>query len=251
MKTVVYQSYRTESVPEWINRCQESVRDWASDKGFDYRFWGDEAFDLLPDDFRARAAGRLPILSDLSRLLLARQLLTEGYGRTIWIDADVLIFNPDQLEITVTRDFSFCREIWVQEEPDGKLKVYRNVHNALCVFVEGNSFLDFYIDACQRIVGQMEGEQGLVNQIIGPKLLTSLHNTLGYPLIETVGMLSPPVLRDIDRGGGAALDVLVREKSTPLYAANLCDSLSAQLAPEHLLGGVSWLLENRGGKLGE
>jgi hypothetical protein len=255
MKTVVYQSYRTEDVPDWIARCLAGVRQWTESKGYDYRFVGDEFFDLLPDDYRRRAAARLPVLSDLARLIMARDLLDEGYQRTIWIDADVLIFDPDHFDISIDSDFSFCREIWIQPDGKGGIKAHRNVHNAVSVFKAGNSFLEFYIDACKRIIGQFEDGKGLVNQIVGPKLLSSLHNTMGYPVIDNIGMLSPLVLKDIEQGQGAALDLLVGKTPGPMQAANLCSSMSESVVDgielSHSMMGqvVEKLLANRGGKL--
>lgn len=255
MKTVVHQSYRTENVPGWIGKCLESAQNWAAAKGFDYHFMGDEFFDLLPAEFRARTEGRLPIQSDLARLITARNLLAKGYQRTIWIDADVLIFDSDNFDIAVVEGFSFCREIWVQPDAKGTIKAFRNVHNALAVFVTGNSFLEFYIDACQRIITRFDTDKRLVNQIVGPKLLSSLHNTMGYPVIDSVGMLSPLVLRDIDSGGGPALDLLVNEMPTSIRAANLCSSLANGISDDVELSHsmmeriVTSLLASRGGTL--
>lgn len=255
MKTVVYQSFRTEEIPPWIARCMKGVAEWADARDYDYARVGDEFFDLLPNDYRSIAQGRLPILSDLARLIMARNLLAAGYERTIWVDADVVILDPDNFEITVNEDFSFCREIWVQPDGRGGVKAYRNVHNAMCVFVEGNSFLEFYIDACQRIVSQFKDGQGLVNQIVGPKFLSAIHNITAYPVIENVGMLSPLVVADIDAAAGAALDLLNKEKPAPMQAANLCSSLAGGVADDVDLNHemmdrvVTNLIANKGGDL--
>ena len=203
----------------------ESVRLWAGAKGYDYRFIGDEIFDLAPGWYREKAKNRIPVITDLGRLLLARNFLGNGFERTIWLDADVLVFDPDKLEIDVVEQFAFGREVWVQKDGKGRLKAYRNVHNALCVFTAGNSFLDFYIHACQSIIRRMDGE--MVPQIVGPKLLTSLHNTVGFALIDEVGMVSPLVLKDLAEGGGEALNLLGREQ-LKMRAANLSASLSAK-----------------------
>ena len=45
MKTVVFQSYKTEDVPPWIATCMDGVRQWSAAKGFDYRFMDDQFFD--------------------------------------------------------------------------------------------------------------------------------------------------------------------------------------------------------------
>jgi len=255
MKTVVFQSYRTDNVAPWIDTCMDGVRQWSAARGFDYRFMDDQFFDLLPTDYREKAKGRLPVLSDLARLIMARNLILEGYEKTIWIDADVVIFDPQGFDIAIDGNFSFCREIWIQPSAKGGIKVFRNVHNAICVFVKGNSFLEFYIDACQQVVSSMPNEKAMVNQIVGPKLLSALHNMIGYPLIENVGMLSPLVLRDIDTGGGAALDLLVDEMPAPMQAANLCSSLAGGVIDDidlsHTMMGriVDRLLSSKGGTL--
>ena len=253
MKTVVFQSYRTEDVPNWIATCMDRVRRWCVTKSFDYRFMDDQFFDLLPADYRKKADGRLPILSDLARLIMARNLFQEGYEKTIWIDADVLIFDLESFDIAIERGFCFCREIWVQPSPNGGIRVFRNVHNAVCIFVKGNSFLEFYIDACQHIVGKIDKDKAMVNQIVGPKLLSALHNMIGYTLIKNVGMLSPLVLKDIDKAGGAALDLLVHEIPAPMQAANLCSSLAGDVIDgidlNHTMMErvVGQLVKNKGG----
>jgi hypothetical protein len=72
MKTVVYQSFRNDTVRGPIARCVATVEAWAGARGFAYRFLGDELFERVPDWFRARVGGnRLP-MSDLARLKVAR-----------------------------------------------------------------------------------------------------------------------------------------------------------------------------------
>ncbi|MBL6946795.1 MAG: hypothetical protein ISR47_09155 [Rhodospirillales bacterium] len=224
MKTIVYQSFRTTGVPAWMNTCMASVKEWAVGEGFDYRFLGDEIFDSVPGWYRDKAGGKIPIVTDLARLRLARVFIEEGYDRTIWLDADVLVFDPGNFTISVVEEFAFGEEVWVQPSKSGGLQAYRHVHNAICVFVSGNSMLDFYIHACESILGRVEG--GVPSQLVGPKLLTALHNMIGFALIPEVGMLSPLTLRDVASGGGPALDLLRERQSAPLRAANLCSSLA-------------------------
>ena len=226
MKTVVYQSYRTTEVAPWIECCLASVRDWTAAQGWDYRFIGDEIFDLAPGWYRDKAQGRTPVITDLCRLILARDLLAEGYVRVIWLDADVLIFDPENLHITVSEEFAFGQETWIQPGKGAgkgrRLKATTNVHNALCVFTEGNSFLDFYIHACLSVVRRIEGP--MVPQLVGPKLLTALHNILGFQLAPEVGAFSPLLLSDIAGGGGPALDLYRESAPATARAANLCAS---------------------------
>jgi len=225
MKTTVIQSYRTANVPEWIEVCLASVRDWTRQAGFKYSFVGDEIFDRVPDWYKVNAGNRPPVVTDLGRLMLIHEELDAGAERAIWLDADVLVFDPAGLVIDDSFDYAFGREIWVQPDKDGqRLKVYRNVHNAICVFQQANPFLEFYIHACRRIISGASGS--VPNQVVGTKFLTALHNIMGFQLIDAVGMASPLVLRDIAAGGGPALDRLHAVMTVPMAAANLCSSLA-------------------------
>ena len=223
--TLVVQSFKSGENPAWMNACLDSVRLWANKSGFDYQFVDDEIFDLLPKNYRQIADKRVPILTDLGRLLLIRRAISGAYSKAIWVDADVLVFDPALLCMPSGVGHAFCREIWVQNDPNKKgfFRIYHNVHNAVCLFERGDSFLNFYIYACERIV---TASRGLVpNQIVGTKFLTALHNIVAFPLINSVGMLSPVVLRDVALGGGAAIDCLIQELPDPLAAVNLCMSL--------------------------
>ena len=55
---------------------------------------GDEIFDLVAPDLRAKLRDRTPILTDLARLELMQQHLDREGGQTLWIDADSLVLNP-------------------------------------------------------------------------------------------------------------------------------------------------------------
>jgi len=223
MKTIVYQSQRPEGLPAWLETCLGSVRSWSEDRGFAYRFYGDEIFERVPAWYRDKTAAYPQVATDLGRLRLARELLDEGYERTVWLDADVLVFDPENFRINVETGSAFGREVWVQADGKGGLRAYRNVHNAVALFCRDDTFLDFYADACERIIGRANG--GLPPQIVGTKLLTALHNIVGFQLIDAVAMASPPVVRDIAGGGGAALDRLSRELEAVPEAVNLCSSL--------------------------
>ncbi len=246
MSTIVYQSTSDDGYPAWMERCVASVRGWADARGYAYHRFGDDAFELAPSWCLDKAAGRSPMVMDLVRLLLARDLLGD-FARVVWLDADVLIFRPDALLLPDDVSFAFGREVWVQPDAQGRLKTFRNVHNAICLFTVGNPMLDFYIHAATEILRRLDG--GGTPQLIGPKLLTALHNIVGFPLIDAVGGFSPAVLRAVADGGGPALDLLLRETPAPLAAANLCASLAADSgtalprAVERLLSDHSILSE--------
>ncbi len=209
METVVFQSFRRVGVPRWIDRCIASVRDWAAARGYAYRFFGDEIFDLLPDFYRLRTADYIQLRTDLARLLAAAQLLAEGHPRVIWLDADVHIFGP--LAIPDARELYFCREVWDDEV---------RVNNCACVFTQREPFLPFYIAAAQQLMRAAAGK--LDPLMVGTRFLTELDRVVPLPKLETIALVAPPVLRDIAAGGGPHLAAYRARFGPVVHAANLC-----------------------------
>lgn len=226
MAALVLQSFHADP-PDWIADAMAGVRAWAEGAGFDYRRVGDEIFERVPPALRAKAGPYPQIATDLGRLELLREALEQGYERAVWLDADVVVFAPERLDLAAADadGYAFGREVWVQPRQRGDgLEARRNVHNAICVFDRGNPMLAFYAHAAGRVLDRAEAGR-LPPQIVGPKLLTSLHNTVNLPLIESCGMASPPVVRDLAAGGGPALELLRTESPVPPAALNLCHSL--------------------------
>ena len=220
--TIVLQSHRQPLPASWIETCTNSVKDWAKQNGFTYQFIGDELFEYVSTPLLDKIENQPIIATDLARLKALQSLLQLGFESVIWCDADFLIFNPEQF-ILPNEAFAIGREVWVQTDQRQKLSVHIKVHNAFLMFRQGNSFLNFYTETAERLLTQNEGS--MPPQFIGPKLLTAIHNVVQCPVMETAGMLSPLVSKDIVNGGGEALD-LFKQKSTQLItAANLCGSL--------------------------
>ncbi len=222
--TLIIQSHREPLPFAWLQTCIDSVRDWAGARGFDYRWLGDELFAAVDAELREKTRAQPVIATDLGRLRSLQQGLADGYRRVVWCDADFLVFRPHGFDLPDT-DFALGREVWVQRDPEGRLRVYPKVHNAFLMFESGNSFLDFYTDTAERLVRLNQGS--MPPQFIGPKLLTALHNIAQCPVLESAGMLSPAVMRDLLAGGGAALELLRAESKASPAAANLSSSLTA------------------------
>ncbi len=219
MGTVVFQSFRdTQSVG--IRRCLASVEAWAASQGHAYRFLGDELFERVPDWFRERVAGdRLP-MSDLARLVVARELLDEGWDRVAWLDADVLVFDREGFSIDIAHDYAFCREVWLRRGGADKLLVTEGLHNAVCVFSRGNPFLDFYIHACESIIRDAGGP--IRSHALGPDFLARMADVIGPRTLPDVGLFSPIVTAAIAKGGGRASKAYRKAFGNPLRCANLC-----------------------------
>ena len=221
--TLVIQSHRVPLPCGWLQLCLDSVANWARVKGYDYRFLDDQIFDQLEPDLLEKTRAQPVISSDLARLKSLQQGLAEGYACVIWCDADFLIFNADNF-ILPESDFALGREVWVQADEQGKLRTYVKVHNAFLMFRQDNHFLDFYADTAQRLLRLNQGRMS--PQFIGPKLLTALHNIALCPVMETAGMLSPAVIRNLLAGGGKALDLFHDKSPVELTGANLSGSLT-------------------------
>lgn len=240
--TLVIQSYRTDFVPGWVALCLDSVRDWARESRYDYRFVGDEIFSLVPDWYREKVAHRLPVATDYARLLLLQAALSgNDYDTAIWLDADLLVFDAG-LSLDFEGTCAFGRERWVQTGSHGRPILRRNVHNAVCVFRRGCPVLPFLIQTVESIIRRVD-PQHIAPQMVGPKLLTALHNICGFTLLDNIGALSPAVLDDLVDGGGDALALLRAEQPVPLQAANLCASLAradqAETACSRLLAAAA------------
>jgi hypothetical protein len=222
--TVVIQSHRASGDrPAWIDRCLDSVGAWAEARGFERRFEDDRFFDRLPPPLRAKTRDRPMVAADLSRLLWAREVLAEGAARVVWLDADVLVFDPARLHLgALEAGCLFGAEVWIQRA-GRRWRAYDKVHNALLAFEPGNPVLDYYLHVAHSMVHR--ARPPVPPHLVGPRLLGALHNLAPFPLCTAVGSLGPPVLRDLLDGGGGALD-LFRARSPRLAAANLCAALA-------------------------
>lgn len=220
-ETIVFQSFRTSGVPAWIARCLESTRHWARLRGFDYQFIDDRFFDYVPRELRAQTSNKV-VLSDLARLLVSRELLAKRYRRTVWVDADVIVFDPERWDLPTDSDFYFCHELWPSPR-EGGVRLDIRANNAVMIFSGGNHFLDFYIDSCARILSSGEP---LKNWHLGVRFLTALRNVCPLPVLENIGMLGPDLIEDLLRGPKRLLSSYVRAMGRRQVAANLCGSMA-------------------------
>jgi len=221
LKTIIFQSQAKSNMQPWVEACLETVRIWATQTSVDYQFLGDEIFEFVPEYLRYKFKDQPVILTDLARLRLLNSALNDAYDRAVWIDADLLVFNPYALDL-IKAFHAVGREVWVQKA-GSQLKVYRKVHNAFLMGTKDDSFLPFYADAAETMLRRAEGP--LVPQFIGPKLLTAQHNITALHVQESVGMVSPLALRDALNGGGPALDLTLAGHERGLDAVNLSASL--------------------------
>lgn len=221
MRTVVYQSYRTFDVPSIISKCMPTVRDWAEKQGYEYRFFDDILFDKVPDWFKDRVHHEKLPMSDLGRLIIARELLAEGFDRVVWVDADLYVLKPGELSIPEAPYF-VCKEVWVERSSTGFPVAIRKVNNAFMGFTQNQPVLDVLIEACLRHA--QETKSKLPNIEFGPNLLTTLDTFLHFPRVTNVALLSPLTIVDLLQGGGPCWSIYANAFGKEYAAINLCSS---------------------------
>ncbi len=220
------------------------MRDWSNASSYDYQFLGDEIFNRVPVELIERIQHKV-VATDLTRLMILKEALETGYNTVVWMDADFLVFDPAEFVLPDT-DYALGREVWVQRDSAGTLRVYRKVHNAFLLFRRNNSFLSFYLETAIRLLGLNTGT--IPPQFIGPKLLTALHNVAQLNVFECAGMFSPMVVKDMIRGRGPALEKFNSNTSVPVTAANLCISScdKNELTTKEMEQLIDLLLTRRG-----
>lgn len=272
LKTIVYQSYRTENVPSWISKCMETVRNWASLKGFDYYFIDDRMFSYAPDWYRKKVKNNVLLVSDLARLEIAKELLAQGYDRTIWVDADIVIFDPENFNINIEEEFAFTRELWAIHNKLNCYEYSTRVCNAVTVMVKNNSILDFYIYACKSMVENPDWKIRFKNDtgwkiklkrsldryrytykegfippsFVGTIFLTRLYEQTAFPLLNNVGLFSPDIVHEMTKAHSNMLKQYMKKWIDPIYAANLCGSFYGTQKSDFVMSIVEKLLLSKG-----
>jgi len=243
VKTAVIQSFRTHDVPPWIARCLTSVRDWASRSGFAYQYVDDRIVDLCGPEYLAKVGRNFQSITNLARLELIRNALAGGFDRAIWLDADVFVFAPESFRIDITTGYAFCREVWLNIGRLGLLVSRRAVNNAACVFTQGAPELDLLIATIRQRASAGKVKS---NYQLGVWLLNELEPTLRIPLIDSVGMFSPAIIKALAVDRPKALRRYAREFGARVSAANLCLALTGPGA-DRLVCSAMDALERTGG----
>jgi hypothetical protein len=252
MNTIVFQSFRPHNVPRWIERCLASVRSWAEASGFTYRLIDDAFLALAPDWYRAKTNEYITLVTDLARLVYARQCLLDGFNRAIWVDADVIVFCPSSLRVDPNLSCGYCREVWVDREESGAVVPDPKVNNAVCQFTnEAIEHLESYIDHCYSTIRELpEIRDGLE---VGTRYLSATHSSKA--LILNVGLINPVIMQAILEDDEDLLARYIEWQGSYVYAANLCHSIRRFFGPMPGLydclcnAVVEKLIANQGGVL--
>jgi hypothetical protein len=198
--TIIIQTFRNHTIPAWIQRCLDSVRNWARFHGHDYSLAGDGFYDLCGPEYLARGRKNPQGITNLARLVATRQQLDAGYQRVIWMDADMFVFDPANLVFDfpaefLTTGYAFGREVWLTRDPAGAIHVTPPFpHNAATFFTQSAVDLDVLITLIRHIDA---GRQIVSNYQVGVRLLHGLQYSLMFPTFSHIGVFSPVLLRAV------------------------------------------------------
>lgn len=201
-------------MPGWVGRCVDSVRGWAAGG---HELLGGELLDLAPGWVHDAAGDSVLPVTDVARLVLLRDRLAAGHDRVVWLDADVLVWDPAVVDVEVGAGIGVCVERWVTGAPGGGLQALPYVSNAAlsCRSVEAvEALLEAALDRVRA--GDVRARS------LGPDLLTPMHQDTPFGEVRGLSVLSPHVVRDVP----GAWDLLVSSLPWPLGAANLCWSMA-------------------------
>jgi hypothetical protein len=239
MKVLVFQSH-PRNAPPWIRRCAASVRGWTRQQDWQYRLLGDELFRGIPLAITLKAQSRLP-LADLGRLLWTKRLLKD-WDRVVWIDSDVLVFNPESFLIDLSQEHLVCREILIARgRGGGKLTAAKAYNPTVLMFSRQSAFLDEWLRGIER---KASASKGLGDPDFGRDLLRRLSPRGGLPAVFSVGHFNAAILKEIHGHPGPAIGRMMEASGVPFAAANLCGH--HKLPDETYLRIIDRLLESGG-----
>ena len=242
--------------PGWINSCLQSVRDWAMSNQFDYRFAEDNIKSLVDETIWQQTENAPQAGFDVLRLVWMQEVLRPSHTThhdgniryCMWLDADTLVIDGQRLtdHLPWGSPFAVGRENWLHRE-GSRVRVRRHVHNAALWANSENPVLPFYEFAARKILERIQPP--FVPQLIGPKLLTSWHNVIGFDVMECCTMVSPDLVTAIETTDRPALAMYSRACEYGVAAVNLCTSLAEDDGKMAML--VAELLENAQQLFGE
>ena len=226
----------------------------GASQGYAYSFLDDQFLSLAPEWYRVKAGAMTCVVTDLARLVHARMLLLQGYEQVIWMDADLLVFQPERLRLPACPTFRYCKEVWLQRTPSGDIAPLFRVNNSVCLFgPEGLSHLDEYIQHCLTLV---RGSGHMTSALtVGTDVLTRSFPHGGN--IDCIGMLSPVLLQAVLREERDVIARYAAWQGAPVFAVNLCNNYRtgfgevAGLFDYLVEEAVAELLETQGGLLGD
>ena len=248
----VLQSYEAASTPAWISRYLDSVRSWAAERGYRYRF-SPAFFDRAPAWFKERCAPETGPLTDVARLYLMQELFDAGEEFVLWVDADVLVFDPAALAIDPATGFTVIEEVTVWEDAQGRgFATPRGVNGALLGSRRAHPMFLRYFEAVEDTV-RAHPEGPIARTIAGPRLLTTLTDGASIERLTSVGLFTPEILVQIATGRQTLPRLFAHRFGHRVAAANLCHFFRGEVPAAAvdrfdaaMLAAIDLLVQSRG-----
>jgi hypothetical protein len=198
-----------------------SVQQWAVLHGWDYLVLDDAFLELPPHWVRQRCGSNLYAKTDVARLIWAKEVLSHQYDRVIWVDADVVVFDPDGLarHVNAVHEYGFAHELFLHIEGHHTKPIW-GLNNAVMVFDRHTPMLQNYLQRCLERLEHHQGE--LPRTAIGPTLLNQLNHASDLHQIQGVGLFTPAMLRPFAAGQDALMRLYLSHCLVLPAAANLC-----------------------------
>jgi hypothetical protein len=220
-KICIIQAYEAQTVPDWIARCLNSVREWAAVHRHDYHF-SPEFWCHAPEWFRERCGPEFGPVTDVARVYMMKEQFERGAECVVWIDADVLVFDPQNLRIPTQADFFGIKEITILTFPDGSARSSpEGVNGAVLGARRGSALFDVYLKSIECVAHDYP-DKVLPRTVAGPQLLTRLASTNHMECLTTVGLFTPAILNEIALGQTRLPALFSRSFGYRVAAANLC-----------------------------
>ncbi len=206
----------------------QTVREWAALRGFTYEFVDDALFDYAPPQLRALPRNSILPLTDVARLGLLRARLASDYERALWIDADVVIFRPEQLLVADDGGAMLCHQIWSSQDAQQRLVHRKGINNAFMMFRRDHPLLGFLHYSAVQLYGHYDSAT-MPPTAIGTTFLTKLGTLLPIRLMPNVACLSPMLVSALVHGTNTEwLTEHATQFGQPFYATNLCHSMLSE-----------------------
>lgn len=225
--TIVLQAWDEPPIPEWIDRCLASVRYWSSIQQFAYKFVPRGLLERAPQWVRQRCGSRQGPVADLARLLLMQDLFDQGYGKVIWIDADVLVFDAPRLRIDSAHGMLALYQKTPAHSQGGDAGA--SVSGSILAAEKNHPVFNFYRHAVEESVRNQHGDD-MAPDLAGSALLTQIARIVPIECLTSVGQLTPAMLAEIACGENRLATEYTARHGFPLAAATLGLSRRAEIA---------------------
>lgn len=221
-----------------------SVRRWTALWNFDYIFEDDKFFQRVPKWFEDKCVNHFYPKTDIARLYLMREWLLD-YDRVVWLDADLLIFDPENFNVSEVSDYALSHEVFLHYRKN--ITLGSSINNSLIVVTKGDPFLDTYISRSEETI-RNTNEHMIERCSIGPTLLNQMATERPINRLTCNGLFENRMMLAIVQDDQEVIDVYRNGFKFWMAGANMCHFMYNQARPDRfpIDECVNKLLRTRG-----